>query len=116
MRALLVIAGLLVVGCTQQAPTPEPPVAGSAELVNLDCDTANSFGVISGVVRNTGQTVIEGATAFLVVDGSTVSAPVLTTRLPPGSLGEFMHSIGQARAVTECRVTSLQDSAGRDLL
>jgi hypothetical protein len=120
---VLIVAAVLAVAIWRQPPNAAQPIAtapvespGAVQVVSLNCDTDKTFGVISGVVRNTGTAPLESLNVFLRVEGRVVSVPVLTMQMPVGSMGEFQYAIGQARAVNGCEVVSVQDQQGRALL
>ena len=102
-----VVAFALLAGC-------QPAVAaGKVEVVSLDCDTANTFGVITLTVRNTGPAL--GFTkAFVSVDGRLMNG--VASEAAPGALVTYNFATGNARAVGSCELVAVQDYSGRSLL
>ncbi len=133
----LALAALVLAGCSQspqhtaeqmeyavKLPTGQTIVPSeeqlatmlSVEVVSLSCDTYTNFGLVKGVVRNTGKAPIRSADVFVKIDGQMHTAPVLTFPLPPGAMGEFSVGLGGINPPAECDVVAVQDRHGRQLL
>lgn len=117
MKAIAIIAAVLLAGCSQAvSPVQSAPNAGKVSLLNIDCDTNKNFGQIKGSIRNTGTVPVEYSTPFVDVNGSVVSGYVLPTTIPPGSLAEFSVTSPNGIKAAPCKLVAIQDKDGRNLL
>ena len=125
MRALLVIAGLLVaVGLLAnmggEVEAAAPGSAGKIEVVSLACTAKTSHTDVDATIRNVGAVTIKYPALFVRVAGVVDEGIAKPMTLPPGALGTVRSTgpdSGAARGTSvPCEVVAAQDSSGRSIL